>query len=252
MVKKIKITEDQLKRLMVLKEENQGLDDFGSESPKDDLAQKAQDAVQQLSPEEQDVLSNFIQNNPQGFISTVKREVSQGKQEEMSEEDEMGDNEFEARRILHKVIQYVGVGSMLAVVPAAMFIGGGVAAALGVTALAGTMFKDAAFFKGGGKYRDHHYDAQDKAERMDDMNEDSDGEMNDSNDELDRMADSFVRQYKEKAIQGIDDDMINGLCDKIRQGLGAEPGYDEERQDEINYGINESVIKIKSEFNRFL
>ena len=252
MAKKLKITEEQLKRLMVLKEENQGLDDFGSESPKDDLAQKAQDAVQQLSPEEQDVLSNFIQNNPQGFISTVKREVSQGKQEEMSEEDEMGDNEFEARRILHKVIQYVGVGSMLAVVPAAMFISGGVAMALGVTALAGTMFKDAAFWKRGGKYRDHHYDAQDKAERMDDMNEDSDGEMNDSNDELDRMADSFVRQYKEKAIQGIDDDMINGLCDKIRQGLGAEPGYDEERQDEINYGINESVIKIKSEFNRFL
>ena len=252
MVKKIKITEDQLKRLMVLKEENQGLDDFGGESPKDDLAQKAQDAVQQLSPEEQDVLSNFIQNNPQGFISTVKKEVSQGKQEEMSEEDEMGDNEFEARRILHKVIQYVGVGSMLAVVPAAMFIGGGVAAALGVTALAGTMFKDAAFWKRGGKYRDHHYDAQDKAERMDDMNEDSDGEMNDSNDELDRMADSFVRQYKEKAIQGIDDDMINGLCDKIRQGLGAEPGYDEERQEEINYGINESVQKIKSTFKRFL
>ena len=134
-----------------------------------ELAQKAQGAVQQLSPEEQEILSNFIQNNPQGFISTVKKEVSQEKQEEMSgemsEEDEMGDNEFEARRILHKVIQYVGNGSMLAVVPAAMFIGGGVAAALGVTALAGTMFKDAAFCKGGGKYRDHHYDAQNKAER---------------------------------------------------------------------------------------
>jgi hypothetical protein len=78
------------------------------------------------------------------------------------------------------------------------------------------------------------------------------GDMNDSNNELERMADSFIKQYKEKAIQGIDDDMVNGLCDKIRQGLGAEPGYDEERQDEINYGINESVEKIKFEFNRFL
>ncbi len=76
--------------------------------------------------------------------------------------------------------------------------------------------------------------------------------MNDANSELDRMTDSFIKQYKEKATHGIDDDMINGLCDKIRQGLGAEPGYDEERQEEINYGINESVIKIKSEFNRFL
>ena len=78
------------------------------------------------------------------------------------------------------------------------------------------------------------------------------GDMNDSNNELERMTDSFIKQYKEKAIQGIDDDMINGLCDKIREGLGAEPGYDEERQDEINYGINESVEKIKFEFNRFL
>jgi len=78
------------------------------------------------------------------------------------------------------------------------------------------------------------------------------GDMNDSNNELERMTDSFIKQYKEKATQGIDDDMINGLCDKIRQGLGAEPGYDEERQDEINYGINESVEKIKLEFNRFL
>jgi hypothetical protein len=274
MSKKIKITEDQLKRLMVLKEENQGLGDFGSESPKDDLAQKAQDAVQQLSPEEQEVLSNFIQNNPQGFVHTVKKELSQEKQEEMSEEDEMGDNEFEARRILHKVIQYVGVGSMLAVVPAAMFISGGVAAALGVTALAGTMFKDAAFFKRGGKYRDHHYDAQDRAERMNDngnssndMNEESDGEMNDSNDELDRMADSFIRQYKEKAIQGVDEDMVNSLCDKIRQGLGGEesqskyemPGYQETMDNLNNLSIredddmvNESVQKIKSTFKRFL
>jgi hypothetical protein len=134
-----------------------------------ELAQKAQDAVQQLSPEEQEVLSNFIQNNPQGFVHTVKKEVSQEKQEdmssEMSEEGEMSDSEFEARKILHKIIQYVGVGSMLAVVPAAMFISGGVAAALGVTALVGTMFKDAAFFKRGGKYRDHHYDAQTRAER---------------------------------------------------------------------------------------
>jgi hypothetical protein len=78
------------------------------------------------------------------------------------------------------------------------------------------------------------------------------GDMNDSNNELERMTDSFIKQYKEKAIQGIDDDMVNGLCDKIRQGLGAEPGYDEERQNEINYGINESVEKIKFEFNRFL
>lgn len=167
---------EQISRIKTVMGLNEQHDDM--ETPQEDvpqvgdneLAQKAQDAVQQLSPEEQEILSNFIQNNPQGFINTVKKEVSQEKQEEMSdemsEEDEMSDSEFEARRILHKIINYVGVGSMIAVVPAAMFIGGGVAAALGVTALAGSMFKDAAFFKRGGKYRDHHYDAQDKAERM--------------------------------------------------------------------------------------
>jgi hypothetical protein len=96
------------------------------------------------------------------------------------------------------------------------------------------------------------FDTQVQPEELSSTDYDAVGEMNDANSELDRMTDSFIKQYKEKATHGIDDDMINGLCDKIRQELGAEPGYDEERQEEINYGINESVTKIKSEFNRFL
>ncbi len=96
------------------------------------------------------------------------------------------------------------------------------------------------------------FDTQVQPEELSSTDYDAASEMGDVNSELDRMTDSFIKQYKEKATHGIDDDMINGLCDKIRQGLGAEPGYDEERQEEINYGINESVIKIKSEFNRFL
>lgn len=96
------------------------------------------------------------------------------------------------------------------------------------------------------------FDTQVQPEELSSTDYDAAGEMNDANSELDRMTDSFIKQYKEKATHGIDDDMISGLCDKIRQGLGGEPGYDEERQEEINYGINESVIKIKSEFNRFL
>lgn len=97
-----------------------------------------------------------------------------------------------------------------------------------------------------------HFDSQIQPEELPSAEYDGISDMDNYNNELERMADSFIKQYKEKATNGIDDDMINGLCDKIRQGLGAEPGYDEERQDEINYGINESVIKIKSEFNRFL
>lgn len=84
-----------------------------------------------------------------------------------------------------------------------------------------------------------------------------------SDNELDRMVDSFIRQYKEKATQGIDEDMVNNLCDKIRQGLGGEeseseyemPGYQEDMDNLNNLSIrdvNESVQKIKSTFKRFL
>ena len=88
-----------------------------------------------------------------------------------------------------------------------------------------------------------------------------------SDNELDRMVDSFIRQYKEKAVQGVDEDMVNSLCDKIRQGLGGEesqseyemPGYKEDMDNLNNLSIredddtvNESVQKIKSNFKRFL
>jgi hypothetical protein len=88
-----------------------------------------------------------------------------------------------------------------------------------------------------------------------------------SDNELDRMVDSFIRQYKERAVQGVDEDMVNSLCDKIRQGLGGEesqseyemPGYQETMDNLNNLSIredddtvNESVQKIKSNFKRFL
>jgi hypothetical protein len=164
-----------IKGMMNLTEQEAEMETPQEEVPQEggdnELVHKAQEAVQQLSPEEQEVLANFLQNNPKAFLHTVKHEVAKEKQEEMAEGDDvgMGDDEFEARRILHKIVGYVGPVAMLATVPAAMFIGGGVAAALGVTALAGTMFKDAAFWKKGGSYNDHHYDAQNKAERMNDM-----------------------------------------------------------------------------------
>jgi hypothetical protein len=137
--------------------------------PTNELTQKAQEAVQMLSPEEQEVLTDYIQANPSLFLGTVKREVAQEKEEQLidlGEEDGIGmdDAEFDARRILHKIVQYVGIGSGLAIIPAAMFISGGVALGLGVTALAGTMLKDAAFWKKGGG---HHYKAQDKSDAMD-------------------------------------------------------------------------------------
>ena len=103
------------------------------------------------------------------------------------------------------------------------------------------------------------FDTQVQPEELSSTEYDGINDMNNSEEELDRMVDSFIRQYKEKAIQGIDNDMIEGLCDKIRQGLGTEPNYDEEqRQWEYMNGeypddmVNESVQKIKSTFKRFL
>jgi len=109
------------------------------------------------------------------------------------------------------------------------------------------------------------FDTQVQPEELSSTEYDGINDMNDSDEELDRMVDSFIRQYKEKAIQGIDNDMIEGLCDKIRQGLGSEesqyemPGYQETMDNLNNLSIredddmvNESVKKIKSTFKRFL
>jgi len=78
----------------------------------------------------------------------------------------MGDNEYEIRSIIDKIIGYSSVGAALAIVPAAMFISGGIAAALGVYALASNTLRDAAWFKRKGydKYQSgHHYGKSDKS-----------------------------------------------------------------------------------------
>ena len=82
------------------------------------------------------------------------------------DENEMGDNEYEIRSIIDKIIGYSSVGAALAIVPAAMFISGGIAAALGVYALASNTLRDAAWFKRKGydKYQSgHHYGKSDKS-----------------------------------------------------------------------------------------
>lgn len=109
------------------------------------------------------------------------------------------------------------------------------------------------------------FDTQVQPEELSSTEYEGVNDMNNSNEELERMADSFIRQFKEKAIQGIDNDMIEGLCEKIRQGLGGEesqyemPGYEETMNNLNNLSIredddtvNESVQKIKSNFKRFL
>lgn len=104
------------------------------------------------------------------------------------------------------------------------------------------------------------FDTQTQPEELPSAEYNGVSDMNNSNDELDRMADSFIKQYKEKATHGIDEDMVNGLCDKIRQGLGGEetqsnremPGFEGTMDSLNNLSIRESAKKIKSEFQRYL
>lgn len=138
------------------------------ESSEEDIKLEAQEATEEaLNDREKEILANYIASNPEGFNEIVKDELEEAEYGSNPGERDyealgMDREEFEARKAIHKILTYVTVGAGLAIVPAAMFISGGIAAALGVTALAGTMTKDAAWWKRGGG---HQYDAQRQAEK---------------------------------------------------------------------------------------
>ena len=92
-------------------------------------------------------------------------------------------------------------------------------------------------------------------------------------DRLERMSDSFIRQYKEEAdANGISEEQIDELCEKIRTGLlsGNTPDMEHEpmhsdEQDipvihrgmenpipDANARLSESLYSIKLDFQRFL
>lgn len=179
MKKVIRLTESDLTRIVkrVIKEdEEQRVQDQLERIP---LAKEASENVEDaLSPEEQDYLKNYIENNEKQFLEIVKDRVEIAKQKEESygeysegqEDDEeeyegeveepnykdefqkevgMSREEFDIRKLIDKVIGYGGVISGLGVVPAAMAIGGGAAAALGITGIALYMLKDAAWYQRG-------------------------------------------------------------------------------------------------------
>jgi len=94
-------------------------------------------------------------------MNLVKQELNAAKGErEVTEEDEnedsekpkkldtgMDETELQVRAIIDRIITYTGVGSMLGVIPAMMFISGGVALGLGLYSLAALGLKDAAWWK---------------------------------------------------------------------------------------------------------
>ena len=60
--------------------------------------------------------------------------------------EEMSEKEYKLRHIINKIIKGGVALAGLGIVPAAMFVSGGLAAGLGVASLAGMLFKDAAFW----------------------------------------------------------------------------------------------------------
>ncbi|CAB4175490.1 hypothetical protein UFOVP972_216 [uncultured Caudovirales phage] len=133
----------------------------------EEVSAQAEEAVEMLNNREKQILKDYLENNPEEFKEIVKDELEEaeiGSNPRERDYDELGMNksEFETRKIIHKIINYTGAVAALGVLPAAMFISGGIAAALGVTALTSVIFKDAAFAS---RERGHNYDAQRQAEK---------------------------------------------------------------------------------------
>ena len=76
--------------------------------------------------------------------------------------------------------------------------------------------------------------------------------------EAERMTDSFVTQFKELVggNQELVDKLMVDLSDKLStngEEVSNDNGpVDSEFDESVEYEINESIVKIKSEFNRFL
>lgn len=158
MKKIIRLTEGDLSRIVkrVIREEEE------------DKEQKTKEALNNiLKPSEIEFLKQkFEEEGKQGFkheVAAAVKDIKSDQEGELSEEDklDMSEDEFKLRSIVDKIIKKSTVLAGLGIVPAAMFLGGPAAVAMGVTALVGVLFKDAAFWKRGG----HHYDAQARSEK---------------------------------------------------------------------------------------
>lgn len=138
--------------------------DFESDYSKAELEKEVLDQAEMttdnLSSREKEILSNFINSvNPEDFLELVQDEINNLSMGPITEDEKedlgMSNDEYQVRKIIDKVIRGTSAVAGLAVLPAAMFVGGGVAIALGVTALATMLLKDVAWWspKGHDKYK---------------------------------------------------------------------------------------------------
>ena len=129
----------------------------GDDATEQEVTITAQSAAEELSPREKEILADYLQSDPAGFEELVSLELEG--ESFGANPSEMSDQEFRVRSIIDKIITRIGPVAGLAIVPAAMFISGGVALALGITAVAAYILKDAAWYKSGGydRYQSGHY-----------------------------------------------------------------------------------------------
>jgi hypothetical protein len=151
------------------------------------IANKIEDV---LSPEEVNFLTQAYQQGGKEMIAkAIEKTVNESLHEDSNTEPPsngefgMSRNEIKLRQILDKLVKVGSVGSLLAIVPAAMAGAPAVALGLGIAALAGTTLKDVAWWKKQG----HHYDAQNKYGVKEDMDEMYSFEESDDIDEMDSM-----------------------------------------------------------------
>lgn len=139
----------------------------GDEATEQEVATTAQSAVEELSPREKEILADYMQSDPAGFEELIGNGLETLDWAAFgANPNEMSDQEFRIRSIIDKIIRRVGPVAGLAIVPAAMFISGGVALGLGITAVAAVYLKDAAWYKSSGydRYQSgHHYRESDRA-----------------------------------------------------------------------------------------
>jgi len=163
MKKIIRLTESELTRLIkrIVKENEEewvdmaqdmeGESDFSRMELEKKALKQAEKAVNILSDDEKDFLTTYLNSvDASDFQDLVIDEIENMGVGAITEEEKddlgMSEDEYQVRKIIDKVISRVTVISILSVVPAAMFISGGVAAALGVTSLATMLLKDVAWW----------------------------------------------------------------------------------------------------------
>ncbi len=175
MKKIIRLTESDLARIVrrVIKENEEEWISQSEDMESDidfkkmEIEKRSKEATKRLSSDEKDILKDFIESEGIEALQDMIKDSLEGVLTE-EDEEEMSDNEYKIRSILDKIITYSSVGAGLAIVPAAMFISGGIAAALGIYALAAVTLKDAAWFKRKGydKYQSgQHYEKSDKSRK---------------------------------------------------------------------------------------